>query len=199
MNRLPKPLRRTAAVLLAVSAIAAAACGGGSADQRARDLYRSYRSAEDQRTAVEAELSQAFVDIAAAADTRRRTQSLAAVDRGREAAREIERLLGLELKAAVGLAAFENVAADAGRLREGIETTRASLRLFAQELDVAARDPFLTQRADVRQIRDLSRRAARLAVTGELRIRRADRAIALALGLEPRLDPGLEAGTTTAP
>jgi hypothetical protein len=110
---------------------------------------------------------------------------------------DIDRLLSRELEAALGLEAFEDVSRVAARLGQGIRTTRASLRLFSKELDIAALDPFLGDKANVDEIRRLARRAANLAVTGELEIRRADRAIAVALGLEPRVDRGLDAETTT--
>lgn len=190
-------MRLSTALLIAVLSLAAAGCGGTDDNERARDLYRAYRSAEDERDAAEARLRRAFADIAGAAEGRDRDSSLAAVERGRLAAAEIDGLLGRELEAARGLEAFENVSREATRLRQGIGTTRASLRLFSQELDIAALDPFLGDKVNADEIRRLARRAAKLAVTGELEIRRADRAIAIALGLEPRLDRGLDAETTT--
>jgi hypothetical protein len=192
-------MRLSTALLIALLALAAPGCGGTDEIERGRDLYRAYRAAEDERTGAEARLRQAFVDIAAAAETRNRASSLAAVGRGRQALADIDELLRRELEAADGLAAFEDVSRNAAGLRDGIETTRASLRLFSEEFDIAARDPFLTEEANAAKIRTLARRAAKLAVAGELEIRRADRAIAIALGLEPRLDPALEAETATAP
>jgi hypothetical protein len=180
-----------------ILALVGAGCGTGDGKERARDLYGAYRSAEDQRDGAEARLRRAFGDIAAAAEIRDRDSSLAAVERGRAAVADIDRLLGRELEAALGLEAFEDVSREATRLGQGIRTTRASLRLFSRELDIAALDPFLGAKANVDEIRRLARRAANLAVTGELEIRRADRAIAVALGLEPRVDRGLDAETTT--
>jgi hypothetical protein len=196
-NRVPKALRLTIPLLSVILALVGAGCGTGDGNERARDLYGAYRSAEDQRDGAEARLRRAFGDIAAAAEIRDRDSSLAAVERGRAAVADIDRLLGRELEAALGLEAFEDVSREATRLGQGIRTTRASLRLFSRELDIAALDPFLGDKANVDEIRRLARRAANLAVTGELEIRRAERAIAVALGLEPRVDRGLDAETTT--
>jgi hypothetical protein len=187
------------ALVIAVLALAAPACGGTDDTERAQDLYRAYRAAEDERTGAEARLRQAFADIAAAAEKRDPASSLAAVGRGRQAVTDIEGLLRSELEAADSLAAFEDVSSNAANLRDGIETTSASLGLFSKELDIAALDPFLADKANADEIRRLARRAAKLAVEGELDIRRADRAIAVALGLEPRFDPAVEAETATVP
>jgi hypothetical protein len=196
-NRVPKALRLTIPLLSVILALVGAGCGTTDGNERARDLYRAYRSAEDERDGAEARLRRAFGDIAASAEIRDRGASLAAVERGRAAVADIDRLLGRELEAALGLEAFDDVSREATRLGQGIRTTRASLRLFSRELDLAALDPFLGDEANVDEIRRLARRAAKLAVTGELEIRRADRAIAVALGLAPRLDRGLDAETTT--
>jgi hypothetical protein len=196
-NRVPKALRLTIPLLSVILALVGAGCGTTDGNERARDLYRTYRSAEDERDGAEARLRRAFGDIAAAAEIRDRGASLAAVKRGRAAVADIDRLLGREREAALGLEAFDDVSREATRLGQGIRTTRASLRLFSRELDLAALDPFLGDEANVDEIRRLARRAAKLAVTGELEIRRADRAIAVALGLAPRLDRGLDAETTT--
>lgn len=196
-DRVPKPLRLTIPLLYVILALVAGGCGPTDDNERARDLYRTYRSAEDERDGAEARLRRAFGDISAAAASGDRDSSLAAVERGRAAVADIDRLLDRELEAALGLEAYEDVFREATRLQQGIRTTRASLRLFSRELEIAAQDPFLEDKTNVDEIRRLARRAAKLAVTGELEIRRADRAIAVALGLEPRLDRGLDAETTT--
>jgi hypothetical protein len=192
-------MRLPTALVIAVLALAAPACGGTDDTERARDLYRAYRAAEDDRTGAEDRLRQAFVDIAAAAETRDRASSRAAVGRGQQAVTDIEELLRRELEAAERLDAFADVSSHAAKLRDGIEATNASLGLFSKELDIAALDPFLVDKANADEIRRLARRAAKLAVEGELDIRRADRALAVALGLEPRLDPGVDAETGTVP
>jgi hypothetical protein len=71
--------------------------------------------------------------------------------------------------------------------------SRNSLALVGEELQIALDDPFLETRK--KEVDDLAKEAADLAVKGELAIRRADRPLALALGLEPRLDQIF--GTTT--
>jgi hypothetical protein len=173
------------ALLVAIVALVSA-CGDGGGDSHAEHLYNAYRTAEDQRTEAESRLRQAFSDISLAASQEDRAGVLAAANRGRDAAAEIDRLLSAELEAANGLSRIETVAADGKRLAQGIELTRHGLDLEAKELEIALEDPFLATRAD--EVRKLARQSTNLAVRGELAIRRADRAIAIALGLEPRAD-----------
>ena len=61
--------------------------------------------------------------------------------------------------------------------------------------EIALDDPFLDTRK--KEVDDLATQSTDLAVKGELAIRRADRELALALGLEPRLDQALTTPTTT--
>jgi hypothetical protein len=58
--------------------------------------------------------------------------------------------------------------------------------MAATELDIALHDPFLARRGS--EVRRLANQSATLAVEGELAIRRADHAIATALGVGPRAD-----------
>jgi hypothetical protein len=179
-------MRPSALVLaLIVLATLVSACGGGGSSQ-GEDLYNAYRTAEDQRNQAESRLRQAFSDISSAAQAEDRTAVLAAARRGQQAAADIDRLLAAELEAARGLAAIEKVSADAKRLTEGLQQSRDSLALVVKELQIALDDPFLAHRA--KEVDDLAKESTDLAVKGELAVRRADRAIALALGLEPRLD-----------
>jgi hypothetical protein len=184
-------MRYGLALLLALAVLPLATCGGsgtGTEDERARGFYNEYRSAEDERTDFEAELRQAFSDIALAAQTRNRAGVLAAVERGRSAAAEIERLLTREIEAADGLAAVKRLAVDADRLKRGLQATGQGLRLFVREFDIAERDPFLDEERNSEEIGRLAQNGVDLAVEGELAIRKADRALARALGLIPRLD-----------
>jgi len=157
------------ALLTLALALATAACGGSDHESHAQSLYRAYRAAEDMRDEAEGRLRQAFADISTAAHKEDSDAVLAAAERGQEAAAETDL-----------------TAAQAKRLADGLEASRQSLALVVKELEIAVDDPFLAERAD--EVNDLAKRSADLAVEGELAIRRADRALALALGLEPRLD-----------
>ena len=176
--------RAVAASLAAIALLSA--CGGGGGDSHAEHLYNAYRTAEDQRTQAESELRQAFTDISLAASREDRAGVLAAANQGKDVVAKIDRLLAAELEAANGLGRTQPVAEDGKRLARGIALTRQGLALEARELDVALEDPFLATRAN--EVRRLARRSTDLAVQGELAVRRADHAIALALGLEPRPD-----------
>ena len=186
-------MRRTALLVLALAALLVAACGGGS-DGAA--LYRDYRSAEDARDEAEERLREAFADIAAAAGERDRLSTLAAVDRGAKAIGEIDDLLAAEIATAGELAEIDSLAREANRLEHGLKVSRRGLQLFSRELDIARLDPFLEEKANSREVTRLSRGGARRAADGELAVRRADRALALELGIEPRLDPYLGSPST---
>jgi hypothetical protein len=174
------------AALVALAAALVTACGGTGQDSHARSLYHADRAAEDSRTDAEEELRAAFSDISTAAQAEDRAAVLAAARRGQKAAADIDSLLATELEAARGLAAIEKVSADAKRLTEGLQQSRDSLALVMKELEIALDDPFLAHRA--KEVNDLAKESTDVAVKGELAVRRADRALALALGLEPRLD-----------
>jgi hypothetical protein len=182
------------AVALVPTGLAASACGSSGHEEHARSLYNAYRSAEDSRTDAEEELRLAFADISAAAQKLDREGVLAAAKRGQDAVEKIDDLITAELEAADGLAEIESVAAQAQRLSEGLQLSRNSLALVAKELEIALDDPFLDTRK--KEVDDLANESADLAVKGELAIRRADRELALALGLEPRIDQAIT-GTTT--
>lgn len=182
------------AVALLPAGLAASACGSSGHEEHARSLYNAYRSAEDSRTDAEEELRLAFADISAAAQKLDREEVLAAAKRGQDAVEKIDDLITAELEAADGLAEIESVAADAQKLSEGLQLSRNSLALVAKELEIALDDPFLDTRK--KEVDELAKESADLAVKGELAIRRADRELALALGLQPRIDPAIT-GTTT--
>jgi len=162
------------------------ACGGSGHEDHARSLYDAYRTAEDARTDAEEELRLAFADISSAAQKLDRAAVIAAAQRGQDAVEKIDDLIGAEIEAAQGLAEIESTAPSAKQLAEGLQLSRDSLALVAQELAIALDDPFLDTRK--KELDDLAKESTDLAVKGELQIRRADRALAEALGLETRLD-----------
>jgi hypothetical protein len=182
------------AVALIPAGLAAGACGSSGHEEHARSLYNAYRSAEDSRTDAEEELRLAFADISAAAQKLDREEVLAAAKRGQDAVEKIDDLITAELEAADGLAEIESVAAHAQKLSEGLQLSRNSLALVAKELEIALDDPLLDTRK--KEVDDLAKESADLAIKGELAIRRADRELALALGLQPRIDQAIT-GTTT--
>jgi hypothetical protein len=172
--------------LLALMMLLGTACGGSDHESSAEAHYRAYRAAEDRRDEAEARLRRAFAGISAAAQREDRAGVLGAAKRGQQAADDIDALLGAELEAARGLGASAKVGADGQRLAHGLQLTRDSLALVAKELDIALDDPFLAHRA--KEVHDLAKEATDLAVKGELAVRRADQAIAIALGVQPRPD-----------
>jgi hypothetical protein len=187
---------KAAAVIALVSLaipLAETACGESDHESHARSLYNAYRIAEDSRTDAEEELRQAFADISEAAQSQDREGVLAAALRGQKAVEKIDGLLSAELEAAQGLAEIDSVATHAKQLSDGLEQSRSSLALVGEELQIALDDPFLETRK--KEVDDLAKESAELAAKGEIAVRRADRALALALGLEPRPDQIF--GTTT--
>jgi hypothetical protein len=181
----PKIAALGALVVLA-GGLLAAACGSTDHEAHARSLYNAYRTAEDSRTDAEEELRLAFRDIANAAQAQDRDAVLEAAQRGQDAVDQINDLITAELEAAQGLEEIDSVSAHAKQLSDGLRLTSSGLALIAKELTIALDDPFLETRK--KEIDDLATESADLAGKGELAIRRADRALALALGLKPRLD-----------
>jgi hypothetical protein len=181
----PKVAALGALVVLA-GGLLAAACGSTDHEAHARSLYNAYRTAEDSRTDAEEELRLAFRDIANAAQAQDREAVLEAAQRGQDAVDQIDDLLTAELEAAQRLEEIDSVSAHAKQLSDGLRLSRSSLALVGEELAIALDDPFLETRKN--EIDDLAKESVDLAVKGERAIRRADHALALALGLEPRLD-----------
>jgi len=175
-----------AALCVLLTSLCAAACGGSSHEDHARSLYDAYRTAEDARTNAEEELRLAFADISSAAQKLDRAAVIAAAQRGQDAVEKIDDLIAAEIEAAQGLAEIESTAPSAKQLAEGLQLSRDSLALVAKELEIALDDPFLDTRK--KELDDLAKESTDLAVKGELQIRRADRTLAEAVGLEPRLD-----------
>ena len=184
-------MTRIAAALVLVALVGGGCGGGGDEDARdeARRNYHAYRVAEDDRTDAEERLRRAFADMSRSEVGRDRAGVLAAVRRGQSAARDARRLLETELDAARALTAYEPTTADGQRLAAGLRTTRSALVLVERELAIGAVDPFLARRSNAAAIKSLARRIVDLSVRGELAIRRADRAIAETLEIEPRFDP----------
>jgi hypothetical protein len=183
-----------AVFLVALAVPLLSACGGNEADSHAKALYNTYRATEDRRNEPESRLRQAFADISAAAAKEDQAGVVAAARRGLKAIEDINDLLSAELEAANGLKGVAKVSTDASTLAKGLQLTRDSLALVAKELEIALDDPLLARRGQ--EVNDLAKQSTDLAVKGEVGVRRADRAIALALGLEPRLDLMF---TTTTP
>lgn len=181
----PKIAALGALVVLACGLLAAA-CGSTDHEAHAQSLYNAYRTAEDARTDAEEQLRLAFRDISTAAQAQDRDAVLEAARRGQDAVEQIDDLIAAELEAAQGLSEIDSVSAHGKQLSEGLRLTRSGLALIAKELTIALDDPFLETRK--KEIADLATESADLADKGELTIRRADRALALALGLKPRLD-----------
>ena len=175
-----------AALCVLLTGLFTSACGGSGHEDHARSLYDAYRTAEDARTDAEEELRLAFADISSAAQKLDRAAVIAAAQRGQDAVEKIDDLIAAELEAAQKLAEIESTAPHAKQLTDGLQLSRHSLALVAKELEIALDDPFLDTRK--KELDDLAKESADLAVQGELEVRRADRALALALGLEPRLD-----------
>jgi hypothetical protein len=181
----PKIAALGALVVLACGLLAAA-CGSTDHEAHAQSLYNAYRTAEDARTDAEEQLRLAFRDISTAAQAQDRDAVLEAARRGQDAVEQIDDLIAAELEAAQGLSEIDSVSAHGKQLSEGLRLTRSGLVLIGEELTIALDDPFLETRK--KEIADLATESADLADKGELTIRRADRALALALGLKPRLD-----------
>ena len=181
----PKIAALGALVVLA-GGLLAAACGSTDHEAHARSLYNAYRTAEDSRTDAEEELRLAFRDIANAAQAQDRDAVVEAAQRGQDAVDQINDLITAELEAAQRLEEIDSVSAHAKQLSDGLRLSRSSLALVGEELAIALDDPFLETRKN--EIDDLAKESADLAVKGERAIRLADHALALALGLEPRLD-----------
>ena len=175
-----------AAIATLACGLLATACGSSDHEAHARSLYNAYRTAEDARTDAEEQLRLAFRDISNAAQAQDRDAVLEAAQRGQDAVEQIDDLIAAELEAAQGLSEIDSVSAHGKQLSQGLRLTRSGLALIAKELTIALDDPFLETRK--KEIADLATESADLADKGELTIRRADRALALALGLEPRPD-----------
>ena len=181
-------MRRGAAWVLAAVAVIAASCGGTSAAEEAREHFSDYRQAEEARSEAENALGRVFRDISRAAGERDRAGVLAAVSVGEEALATIDRSLASELAAAQALEGYEPTREEGRRLREALRQSRAGARIVGDQLEIAARDPFLDAAENAAAISRLSADSTRVSVPAALARRRAVRAIALTLGVEPPVD-----------
>ena len=190
-------MRRGAAGILVTVAVLGAACGGTSAEEQARGHFGEYREAEEARSDAEQALGKVFRDIARAAGERDRTGVLAAAGRGEQALATIERSLAVEIAAAQSLEGYEPTRVDAHRLAEALRGTRAGARIVGDQLEIAARDPFLDVAENAAAIRRLAADSRRVSVPAAFARRRAVRAIAIPLAVEPPVDVIFDAPQTS--
>jgi hypothetical protein len=181
-------MRIVATATLVAVAMLGAACGGASREERAKEHFGEYRQAEEARSEAESVLGQVFRDISRAAGERDRAGVLAAVGLGEEALATIERTLATEIAAARALEDYEPTREDGRRLAEALRQTRAGARIVGDQLHIAARDPFLDAAENAAAISRLSAHSTRVSVPAALARRRAVRAIALTLGVDPPVD-----------
>jgi hypothetical protein len=180
---------KLAALLLAVAALLAACGGSGSAEKEdAKANFRVYGRAESQRDEAEAALNRAFREISSAARVHDRAGVMAAVGRGEEAVSTIDTALAVQIEAATALAGYGPTQEHGGRLRDALRRTKTGTELIDRQLAIARRDPFLDDDANLREIQRLSSESVGVAVPAALARRRAVRAIAEQLGVEPPLD-----------
>ena len=180
---------KPAAVLLAAAALLAA-CGGSSSEgeEQAKSNFGIYRQAEEQRNDAESVLNQAFRDISKAANAGDRVSAMAAVSRGQEAMSTIYSTLAVEIEAAGEIAGYEPTREHGERLRRALRGIREGASLIDRQLDIAQRDPFLDDAANLEEIRRLSSQSVKVSAPAAFERRRAVRAIALKLGVEPPFD-----------
>jgi hypothetical protein len=180
---------KLAAVLLAAAALVAG-CGGSTPEgqDRAKASFGAYRKAEDQRKDAESALNRAFRELSTAANARDRAGAMAAVAQGKSALATIDAMLATEIGAADALTGYEPTRTHGRRLRDALRQTRASARLIDRQLEIASRDPFLDDAANLAEIRRLSSESVKVSAPAAFARRRAVRAIALKLGVEPPFD-----------
>ena len=121
---------------------------------------------------------------------------LAAVGHGKEALATIYDSLALEIAAAVALEGYEPTRVQGRRLEQALRQSRAGARLVDSQLEIAGRDPFLDESKKVREISRLSTESTRVSVPAAFARRRAVRAIAVELGVEPPVDVMFDAPQT---
>lgn len=186
-------MRRPAllALLVLMLLASAAACGGGDSAP-GEGSYNAYRQLDDARDAAESDLRQAITDINDAAVAEDREAVLAAANDGLDAVDAINDALEAELEAAREMGEVSILAGDAKDLETGLIDSQKSLRYFTQMLELALDDPFLEGPGNIAKVGRLAKQGADTAVKGELAVRKADRKLALALGLDPRVDQVLD-------
>jgi hypothetical protein len=185
-------MRRLALLLLVcvVLPLGVAACGDDP--DPGVEGYNRYRQLEDARTDAESDLRKAIRAINDAAVAEDREAVLAAAEDGLDAAKAIGDALEGELDAARDLKEIPELADHAQQLETGLLTTQESLTYFEQLLQLALVDPFLEEKGNIAKVGTIAKKGADLAIDGEVEVRKADRKLALALGLKPRLDQLLD-------
>ena len=185
-------------MLLAAVALVSACGGSSSADEeRAKASFGVYRKAEERRDEAETALNRAFREISSAAGARDRAGVMAAVGHGEDAVETIYSTLALEIEAANALADYGPTGEHGNRLRNALRRSRTGAELVDRQLAIARRDPFLDDEANLREIRRLSSESVKVGVPAALARRRAVRAIALKLGVEPPVDVMFDLQRTT--
>jgi len=191
---------KLAALVLAAAALVAGCGGGSSADQNnAKANFRIYAKAEGHRDDAETALNRAFREISSAAGARDRARAMAAVDRGEEAVQTIYSTLAVEIEAANALAGYDAIQGHSAHLRGALQRTRTGTELIQQQLAIARRDPFLDDDGNLNEIGRLSSESVKVAAPAALARRRAVRAIALELGVEPPVDVMFDLPRPTGP
>jgi hypothetical protein len=179
-------MRVAAALVAAVGLLSA--CGGSEAEERAKGSFGVYRTAEAARADAESALDRVFRDISGAAGARDRAGVMAAVGRGKQALADIYASLEIEIDAAEALARYRPTRREGTRLRDALRRSRDGAKLVDRQLDIASRDPFLDLDVNAREVSRLSTESIRVSVPAAFARRRAVRAIALTLGVEPPVD-----------
>jgi hypothetical protein len=185
-------LRPALLALLAVTLLAFATACGGDESAPGESSYNAYRQLDDARDAAESDLRQAITNINDAAVAEDREGVLAAANDGLDAVDAINDALEAELDAAREMGDVSILAGDAKDLENGLVDSQKSLQYFTQMLELALEDPFLEQPGNIKKVGRLAKQGADTAVEGELAVRKADRKLALALGLDPRVDQVLD-------
>jgi uncharacterized membrane protein len=193
-------LKPIALVLVSLTVLAGATACGDDPPAPGVEAYNNYRELEDARNEAESHLRQSISDINEAAVAEDREAVSAAAEDGLDAVKAIDKALEAEIEAAQAMGEVAKIAGDANDLENGLMDSRESLDYFTRMLNVALDDPFLETEGNREKVGNLATEGTNLAVQGELAVRKADRAIALALGLEPRQDQVLDnpLGPTTS-
>ena len=191
-------MRRTLALaLLALALVATATACGGDESEPGEDAYNTYRQLDDARDAAEKDLRLAIKNINDSAVAEDRDAVIAAANDGLAAVDAINDALEAEIDAAQRMGEISILAGDAKQLENGLLESQKSLQYFTQMLELALDDPFLEEPGNIEKVGQLARQGADRAVQGELDVRKADRKLAVALGLEPRSDQVLDNPLTT--
>jgi hypothetical protein len=193
-------LKPIALVLVSLTVLAGATACGDDPPAPGVEAYNNYRQLEDARNEAESRLRQSISDINTAAVAEDREAVTAAAEEGLDAVKAIDKALEAEIEAAQEMGEVAKIAGDANDLENGLLDSRKSLDYFTQMLNIALDDPFLEAEGNREKVGNLAVEGTNLAVQGELAVRKADRKIAIALGLEPREDQVLDnpLGPTTS-